>query len=104
MTAVTERAILAGATAAQIRGAAAVFPDYGQPDPTLGKPNEDVPGAVMKFLHSKGLHEQFLGALREETGALPPVVANALTAVSLCGHPGYSLPKRVEVSDPTASA
>lgn len=98
-----ERAILAGATAAQIRTAAAVFPDYGQPDPTLNKLDEDVPNAVMKLLHSKGLHEQFLSALLEETGTLPPVVVNALTAVGLCGNPGYSLQKRIDLTDPTAT-
>ncbi|TRW47436.1 hypothetical protein [Georgenia yuyongxinii] len=99
-----ERAILAGATAAQIRAAAAVFSDYGQPDPTLKKPDEDVPDAVMKLLHSKGLHEQFLDALLEETGTLPPVLVSALAAVSLCGHPGYSLLKRIDLTDPTATA
>jgi putative ATP-dependent endonuclease of the OLD family len=98
-----ERAILAGAIATQVRAAAAVFTDYGQSDPTLGKPDEDVPNAVMKLLHSKGLHEQFLGALLEETGALPPVVVNALAAVALCGHPAYKLQKRIDLTDPTAT-
>lgn len=98
-----ERALLAGATATQVRAAAAVFTDYGQPDPTLGKPDENVSNAVMKLLHSKGLHEQFLTALVEETGVLPPVVVNALTAVALCGHPTYALQKRIDVIDPTAA-
>lgn len=98
-----ERAILAGATAAQVRAAATVFSDYGQPDPTLGKPDKDVPNAVIKLLHRKGLHEQFLAALLEETGTLPPVMVNALTAVALCGHPDYSLQKRIDLIDPTAA-
>lgn len=96
-----ERAILTGATVTQIRAAAVVFTDYGQPDPTLGKPDEDVPNAVIKLLHSKGLHEQFLGALLDETGALPPVVADALEAVARCGDPAYKLPKRIDLTDPT---
>jgi putative ATP-dependent endonuclease of OLD family len=98
-----ERAILAGATVTQVRAAATAFTDYGQSDPTLGQPDEDVPNAVMMLLHSKGLHEQFLGALIEETGALPPVVVNALTAIALCGHPAYKLQKRIDLTDPTAT-
>lgn len=99
-----ERAILAGSSAAQIRAAANVFTDYGQPDPTMGKSDDEVPKAVMKVLHSKGLHEQFLNALCEETGALPPVIVEALTAVAECGHPSYSLSKRVDLTDPTVTA
>lgn len=98
-----ERAILAGATATQVRTAATVFTDYGQPDPTLGRPDKGVPDAVMKLLHSKGLHEQFLAALLEETGALPPVVVDALAAVALCGHPAYSHHKRIDLIDPTVA-
>ncbi len=99
-----ERAITAGATASQIRNAAAVLLEFGQTDPTIGKADADVPDAVMKLLHSKGLHEQFLAALIDETGALPPVLDNALEGVALASSPGYSGPKRIDLVDPTATA
>lgn len=98
-----ERAITAGATAEQIRNAAAVFLDFGQPDPTIGKPDDDIADSVIKLLHSKGLHEQFLGALIDETGALPPVLYDALASVALTGAPGYSGQKRLYLTDPTAT-
>jgi putative ATP-dependent endonuclease of the OLD family len=103
-TMAVERAILAGATAAQIRTASAIFAEFGQPDPTDGKDEKDVPKAVMNALHSSGLHEQFLGALVDETGALPPVLNNALLGASLAGAPGYAGPKRIDLTDPTATA
>ncbi len=99
-----ERAITAGATAGQIRSASAVFLEYGQPDPTNGKADADVPDAVMKMLHSKGLHEQFLGALVDETGSLPPILGNALAGVALTSSPRYPGPKRIDLADPTATA
>lgn len=99
-----ERAITAGATAVHIRNAAAVFLEYGQADPTADKSDADVPDAVMKLLHSKGFHEQFLGAMFDETGALPPVLEGALAGVALVSSPGYTGPKRIDLPDPTASA
>jgi len=63
-----------------------------------------VPNVVMKALHSNGLHEQFLGALVDETGALPPVLTNALLSVALAGAPGYPGPKRIDLTDPTTTA
>ncbi|GAA1451749.1 hypothetical protein GCM10009641_86670 [Mycobacterium cookii] len=99
-----ERAILTGATATQLRVAASqVFPMYGLADPTLGKSDPDVSNVVMKVLHSKGLHEQFLGALLEETGALPPIVVAALDATATCSQPSYSGAKRIDLADPTAT-
>lgn len=98
-----ERAILAGATAAQLRIASAVFAEFGQRDPTDGKDDKELPKAVMKALHSNGLHEQFLGALVDETGVLPPVLNNALLGVALAGVPGYPGPKRIDMTDPTAT-
>ncbi len=98
-----ERAITAGATAGQIRSAAAILIEYGQADPTVGKADADVPDAVMKLLHSKGFHEQFLGALFDETGALPPVLRGALAGVALASSPGYAGPKRIDLADPAAT-
>lgn len=97
-----ERAILTGASVSQIRAAAVVFTAYGQSDPTSGKQDPEVSDAVMKLLHSKGMHEQFLGALVEETGALPPIIVDVLTALASAGHPCYTLPKRIDLVDPTA--
>ncbi len=76
---------------------------YGLADPTLGKSDPDVSNVVMKVLHSKGLHEQFLGALLEETGALPPIVVAALDATATCSQPSYSGAKRIDLADPTAT-
>jgi hypothetical protein len=97
-----ERAILAGATPTHIRTAATVFPTFGQPDPTLGKSDGDVADAVMTLLHKKGLHEQFLTALVDETGVLPPVMENALAGLVLCSSPTYTGPNRIDLADPTA--
>jgi hypothetical protein len=97
-----ERAILAGATTTQIRAAASVFPSFGQPDPTVGTVAADVSDAVMKLLHKKGLHEQFLSALVDETGVLPAVMQDALSGVVLCSSPTYAGPNRIDLADPTA--
>lgn len=95
-----ERAILAGATPAQIRAAARVFPSFGQPDPTGGTIDAEVSDAVMKSLHRKGLHEQLLAALVDETGSLPLVIQNALSGVVLCSSPTYAGPTRIDLADP----
>lgn len=98
-----ERAILVGATATDIRAAAAVFPTFGQPDPTLGEADDDVAHVVMSLLHKKGLHEQFFAALVDESGVLPPVMASALAGVVLSSSPTYPGPTRIDLSDPTAT-
>ena len=98
-----ERAILAGATPTHIRTAATVFPTFGQPDPTVGKNDADVADAVMKLLHKKGLHEQLFTALADETGVLPPVMADALADLVNCSSPTYTGPKRIDLVDATAS-
>ncbi|MHB1010808.1 MAG: hypothetical protein ACYC1E_16605, partial [Propionibacteriaceae bacterium] len=79
------------------------FPDFGQPDPTDGKADSEVSDAVMKLLHSNGLHEQFLGALIDVTGALPPVLDTALTSVALSGSPTYSGPRGIDLIDASAT-
>jgi hypothetical protein len=99
-----ERAILAGATTAQLRTAAAIFAEFGQPDPTAGKEDNEVAKAVMKALHGNGLHEHFLGALHAVAGALPPVLNNALLIVALAGAPGYAGLKRINMTNPTTTA
>ena len=96
-------AILIGATVTDIRTAASVFPTFGQPDPTLGQGDDDVADAVMSLLHKKGLHEQFFTALVDETGVLPPVMANALAGVVLSSSPTYPGPTRIDLVDPTAT-
>lgn len=98
-----ERAILAGATAAQIRAAASLFPTFGQPDPTLGQGDDDVADAVMNLLHKKGLHEQFFTALVDETGVLPAVMESVLDNVVHCSSPTYTGPTRIDSVDPTAT-
>lgn len=98
-----ERAILAGATAAHIRAAASVFPTFGQPDPTLGRGDDDVADAVMNLLHKKGLHEQFFTALVDETGVLPAVMEFVLDNVVHCSSPTYTGPTRIDLVDPTAT-
>ncbi|TCC65702.1 toprim domain-containing protein [Kribbella pittospori] len=98
-----ERAILVGATAAQLRLASAIFAEFGQLDPTAGKEDNEVPRAVMRALHSNGLHEQFLVALVARVGTLPPVLNSALLGVALVGAPGYRGPKRINLPDPTTA-
>ncbi|MFI6827610.1 TOPRIM nucleotidyl transferase/hydrolase domain-containing protein [Kribbella sp. NPDC050241] len=98
-----ERAILTGATTAQLRTASAIFAEFGQPDPTAGKQDSEVAKAVMKALHGNGLHEQFLVALCAAAGALPPVLNGALIVVALASAPGYSGLKRINMTDPTAT-
>ena len=98
-----ERAILAGAEAPHIRAAASVFPTFGQADPTIGKIDGDVADAVMNLLHKKGLHEQFLTALVDETGMLPPVMESVLDKVAHCSSPTYTGPTRIDLVDPTAA-
>ena len=98
-----ERAILVGASVANIRAAATIFPTFGQPDPTLGKSDNDVAAAVTHLLHRKGLHEQFFTALVDETGALPPVMESALANVALCSSPTYAGPSRIDLADPTTT-
>lgn len=99
-----ERAILAGATAAQVRAAAKVFPSFGQSDPTIGANDAEDSEAVMKLLHKKGLHEQFLAALVDETGVLPAVMQDALSNVVLCSSPAYAGPTRIDLAAPTTAS
>ncbi|GAB4077531.1 OLD family protein [Nostocoides australiense] len=94
-----ERAILIGASVDHIRAAASVFPTFGQPDPCLGRSDNDVVAGVTRLLHKKGLHEQFFTALVDETGALPPLMESALASVALCSSPTYTGPSQIDLVD-----
>jgi hypothetical protein len=75
-----EVALLTGVDVADLRAAAAVLPAYGVPNPTSGVADADVPKAISRLLHKKGLHEQFLDAIVDEHGSVPPVLDAALTS------------------------
>ena len=93
-----ERAILAGAAPNDLRAAASVLSEFGQQDPTVSKTDDDLAGAVMRALHSNGLHEPYLTALIDSAVAMPPVVRAALDAVAEVGVPDYVGPSRVDLS------
>jgi len=93
-----ERALLAGAQPDHMRQAAAVLTEFGQPDPTVGKLDEQLGHALMQALHKTGLHEPFLVSLIEASSADPPVVRDALDNVAILGGTGYSGSKRVDLS------
>jgi putative ATP-dependent endonuclease of OLD family len=76
-----ERAIVAGVPVKKLRAAAAAFLAYGVPDPTDGKEDEEVAEALVKPLHSHGLHEQFVEALASDN-QIPPVVSATLDAIA----------------------
>lgn len=97
-----ERAILAGAVPADVRAAASVLTEFGQQDPTVGKRDDDLADAVMRALHSNGLHEPYLSALIDSTSTMPPVVRAALEAVAEVGATNYIGPSSVDLTyDPT---
>lgn len=98
-----EEALQSGVDAVHLRAAAGVFPAYGIPDPSVGTSDGDVSKAVSPVLHKKGLHEQFLDALIESSGALPPVIAEAIATVSRVASAAYAGPRRVDLSPPAAT-
>ena len=99
-----ELALLTGVDVAVLRAAAAVLPAYGVPNPTSGVTDADVPKAIAKLLHKKGLHEQFLDALVDELGSVPPVLDAALTAVATAADVTYAGPARIDLAAPPAAA
>jgi putative ATP-dependent endonuclease of the OLD family len=99
-----ELALLTGVDVAVLRAAAAVLPAYGMPDPTSGVTNADVPKAIAKLLHKKGLHEQFLDAIVDELGSVPPVLDAALTAVATVADVTYAGPRRIDLAAPAPPA
>jgi len=99
-----ELALLSGVDVAVLRAAAAVLPAYGVPDPTSGVTDADVPKAIALLLHKKGLHEQFLDALVDELGSVPPVLDAALTAVATAADVHYAGPARIDLAAPAPPA
>jgi hypothetical protein len=99
-----ERALVTGVDVAVLRAAAAVLPAYGVSDPTNGVDDADVPNAIMKLLHKKGLHEQFLDALVDELGTVPPVLDTALTTVADAADVNYAGPTRIDLTTPALPA
>lgn len=93
-----ERAILAGAAPTDLRAAASVLSEFGHQDRTMDKTDDDLAGAVIRALHSNGLHEPYLTALIDSAVAMPPVVRAALVAVAEVGVPDYVGPSRVDLS------
>jgi len=98
-----ERALLAGADATHLRTAAAVLPAFGQPDPTLGKTDDQLVATLTQTLHKNGLHEAFLSALVNESSGLPPVLQDALHQVAVAGESDYSGPSRIDLSFPPSA-
>lgn len=98
-----ERAIVAGASPAQLSAAAAALPAYGVPDPTIGKAGDDVAESLVQPLHKHGLHEQFLEALILNAGA-PPVITNVLDAVATAAKQHYSGPAHIVAPGPPPPA
>ena len=92
-----ERALLAGADPDHLRQASAVLPEFGQPDPTVGKTDAELSHAIMSALHKSGLHEQFLMALFAMSAVVPPVVRDALNQVTIVGATDYSGPTLVDL-------
>jgi hypothetical protein len=102
-SAAIEVALTAGVDVTTLRAAAAMLPAYGVPDPTVGKADDDVADAVVHLLHSKGLHEQFLDALCDELGSVPPLLDAVLEAVTTaaCADTGRMT---VEVAAPAVAS
>ncbi len=103
-SAAIEVALTAGVNAETLRAAAAVLPAYGVPDPTVDKADEDVASAVVRLLHSKGLHEQFLDALVDELGSVPPLLDAALNAAATAAVAAGHGPMTIDVSAPGPSS
>jgi hypothetical protein len=101
--AAVEVALTAGVDVKALRAAAAVLPAYGVPDPTVGKADDDVSGALVKLLHSKGLHEQFLDALVDEIGSVPPLLDSVLNAVAASADVASTGPMTIQVDAPATA-
>lgn len=81
-----------------MRTAASVLQAYGATDPTVDVTDAMLQVPIALLLHKRGLHEQFLEALVEETGAIPPIIASALSALMAAADPAYTGPPRIDVS------
>ena len=92
-----EQALIAGVDLPALRAAAGVLPAYGVTDPTSGASDADVPRAIARLLHSKGLHEQFLDALVDVRGSVPPVLEAALAAVAAAADVNYTGPRLIDL-------
>lgn len=93
-----ERALLAGGNPDHLRQAATVMTEFDQPDPTVGKSDQQLGHALMHALHKNGLHEPFLVGLIEASSTVPPVIRDALDKVAALGATDYSGPKRVDLT------
>lgn len=99
--AAVEVALTAGVDLKALRAAAGVLTVYGVPDPTLGKADDDIAEAVVRLLHSKGLHEQFLDALVDELGSVPPLLDSVLSGVAIAaGAASSGPPFTIDVAAP----
>jgi putative ATP-dependent endonuclease of OLD family len=99
-SAAIEVALTAGVEVTALRAAAAVLLVYGVTDPTVGKADDDVSDAVVKLLHDKGLHEQFLDALVDVLGSVPPLLDSVLNAVATAAGLASNGPMTIEVVAP----
>jgi hypothetical protein len=95
-----ELALTTGVDIATLRAAAGVLPAYDVADLTTGVSDAAVPKAIARLIHQKGLHEQFLDALVEELGSVPPVLDAALNAVAMAGDANYAEPACIDVRPP----
>jgi hypothetical protein len=99
-----EQALQSGIDVKHLRAAAAVLPAYGLADPTIGKSDEEAAKAISRVLHRKGLHEQFLDAVVDQSKLVPPVLQNALDAVAVAANANYVGPQRIDLVQPAPTA
>ncbi|HEY0166605.1 MAG TPA: TOPRIM nucleotidyl transferase/hydrolase domain-containing protein [Jatrophihabitans sp.] len=98
-----ERALTTGFDLATLRLAAQALAAYGS-DPADGVHDAEVATKIVQFLHNRAFHEQFLDALVEASGSVPPVIAAALKMVSVAADLGYSGVKLIDLAPPPAPA
>lgn len=92
-----EGALLAGADIAAIRTASAALLTHTSQDPANGKSDAAAITAVKKRLHDKSLHEPFLAALYDETGAPPPMILQVLDQVAAAASAAYAGPATIDI-------
>lgn len=92
-----ERAMTEGVSPEVLRSAAGMLEAYGVEDPTRGVADDELQAPIVRLLHKRGLHEQFLDAVVDESGALPPLLATSLATVVALADPGYAGPARVDL-------